>query len=98
MKNKKKLFGKTMGLIAALVLCFGMTVLAAPSVTGDTELTVQKDKIVSASYKITNDDSIESVKLTLSCLLYTSIRLMQLQSWERNMETSSLLYIRNCGV
>ena len=66
MKNKKKLFGKTMGLIAALVLCFGMTVLAAPSVTGDTELTVQKDKIVSASYKITNDDSIESVKLTLS--------------------------------
>ena len=26
------------------------------------------------------------------------IRLMQLQSWERNMETSSLLYIRNCGV
>ena len=66
MKNKKKLFGKTMGLIAALVLCFGMTVLAAPSVNGDTELTVQKDKIVSASYKITNDDSIESVKLTLS--------------------------------
>lgn len=66
MKNKKKLFGKTMGLIAALVLCFGMTVLAAPSVTGDTELTVQKDKIVSASYKITNDDSIESVKLTFT--------------------------------
>ena len=66
MKNKKKLFGKTMGLIAALVLCFGMTVLAAPSVTGDTELTVQKDKIVSASYKITNDDTIETVKLTLS--------------------------------
>ena len=66
MKIKKKLFGKPMGLIAALVLCFGMTVLAAPSVTGDTELTVQKDKIVSASYKITNDDSIESVKLTLS--------------------------------
>ena len=42
MKNKKKLFGKTMGLIAALVLCFGMTVLAAPSVTGDTELTGPK--------------------------------------------------------
>ena len=40
-----------MGLIAALVLCFGMTVLAAPSVTGDTELTVQKDKITTIRQK-----------------------------------------------
>jgi len=76
MKNKKHFLGKTIGLIAAMVLCLGMTVLAAPSVTGDTELTVQKDKIVSATYKITNDDTIESVKLTLSYdkseLTYTS--------------------------
>ena len=76
MKNKKHFLGKTIGLIAALVLCLGMTVMAAPSVTGDTELTVQKDKIVSATYKITNDDTIESVKLTLSYdkseLTYTS--------------------------
>ena len=76
MKNKKHFLGKTIGLIAAMVLCLGMTVMATPSVTGDTELTVQKDKIVSATYKITNDDTIESVKLTLSYdkseLTYTS--------------------------
>lgn len=66
MKNRKYLFGKTGALIAGLMLCFGMTAMAAPSVKGDTELTAVKDEVVSAEYTITNDEDMESVTLTVS--------------------------------
>ena len=60
----------------ALLLCFGMTVMAAPSVKGDTTLTVTADETVSAEYTITNDAAMESVTLTLaydrSALTYMS--------------------------
>ncbi len=48
------------------MLCSGITVLAAPSVEGDTELTVTADEMVAAEYTITNDEAMESVTLTLS--------------------------------
>ncbi len=53
-------------LLAGFLLCSGITVLAAPSVEGDTELTVTADEMVAAEYTITNDEAMESVTLTLS--------------------------------
>lgn len=53
-------------LLAGFLLCSGITVLAAPSVEGDTELTVSADEMVAAEYTITNDEAMESVTLTLS--------------------------------
>lgn len=53
-------------LLAEMLLCFGMTALAAPSVEGDTELTVTADETVSAEYTITNDEAMESVTLVLT--------------------------------
>ena len=64
--NKKFSFGKTGCLLLMLLWCFGMTAFAAPSVDGDTDLTIKKDKSVSATYTITADDTIDSVKLILS--------------------------------
>ena len=64
--NKKFSFGKTGCLLLMLLWCFGMTAFAAPSVDGDTDLTIKKDKSVSATYTITSDDTIDSVKLILS--------------------------------
>ncbi len=52
--------------MAGFLLCSGITVLAAPSVEGDTELTVTADEMVAAEYTITNDEAMESVTLTLS--------------------------------
>lgn len=53
-------------LLAGFLLCSGMTVLAATSVEGDTELSVSADETVAAEYTITNDEVMESVTLTLS--------------------------------
>ncbi|MDO4260657.1 MAG: hypothetical protein Q4C82_01140 [Eubacteriales bacterium] len=66
MKNKKGLFGKTGLLVTALLLCFGMTAMAAPAVEGDTELTAEEGEIVSAEYTVTNDEAMENVKLSLT--------------------------------
>lgn len=66
MKNGRYLSGLAGILLAGFLLCSGMTVLAAPSVEGDTELTVTADEVVAAEYSITNDVAIESVTLTLS--------------------------------
>ena len=64
--NKKFSLGKTGLLLSMLFWCFGMTAFAAPSVEGDTDLAIKKDKTVSASYTVTADDTIDSVKLVLS--------------------------------
>lgn len=76
MRNRKHLSQMTGVLLLALLLCFGMTVMAAPSVKGDTTLTVTADETVSAEYTITNDAAMESVTLTLaydrSALTYMS--------------------------
>ena len=53
-------------LFLILLLCFGMTAMAAPSVTGDTDLSVTKDGNVSAEYTVKSDEPMESVTLTLS--------------------------------
>lgn len=67
MKNIWKLTGKAGVWLASLFLCFGMTVTAAPSVEGDTELTAKTDEVVSAEYTITSDaGNIESAVLTLT--------------------------------
>jgi uncharacterized membrane protein len=66
MKHILNLTGKTSVLLAGLLLCFGMTALAAPSVEGDTQLTAVTDEVISADYTITADEDIESVTLTLS--------------------------------
>lgn len=66
MKNMLHLTGKTGTLLTALLLCFGMRVLAAPSVEGETELTAAKDEVVSAQYTITSDEAMESASLTLT--------------------------------
>ncbi len=66
MSKRNYLSGITGILLAGLLLLFGMTVMAAPSVEGDTSLTVKEDETVSAEYTITNDKAIESVTLTLS--------------------------------
>lgn len=76
MRNRKHLSQMTGVLLLALLLCFGMTAMAAPSVKGDTTLTVTADETVSAEYTITNDAAMESVTLTLaydrSALTYMS--------------------------
>lgn len=66
MKSRRYLSGLAGILLAGFLLCSGMTVLAAPSVEGDTELTVTADEMVAAEYTITNDEAMESVILTLS--------------------------------
>ena len=48
MKNRRYMPGMTGMLFLILLLCFGMTAMAAPSVTGDTDLSVTKDGNVSA--------------------------------------------------
>ncbi|MDE7318963.1 MAG: hypothetical protein K2N46_04445 [Lachnospiraceae bacterium] len=66
MKSRRYLSGMAGILLAGFLLCSGITVLAAPSVEGDTELTVTADEMVAAEYTITNDEAMESVTLTLS--------------------------------
>lgn len=66
MRNRKYLSGMTGVLFAVFMFCCGMTVMAAPSVKGDTELTVKEGETVSAEYTITNDKAMESVTLTLT--------------------------------
>lgn len=67
---------KTGVLIAGLLLYFGMTAMAAPSVEGDTELTAVTDEIVSAEYTITSDEDMDSASIMISydkdVLTYTS--------------------------
>lgn len=76
MKNIEYLWKKTGVLIAGLMLCFGMTAMAAPSVEGDTELTAVTDEIVSAEYTITSDEAMDSASIMISydkdVLTYTS--------------------------
>ncbi len=66
MKNRKHLFGKTGMLVAAMLMCFGMTAMAAPSVEGDEELSAVTDQVISAEYTITSDEPMESATLQLS--------------------------------
>lgn len=66
MKNRRYMPGMTGILFLLLLLCFGMTAAAAPSVTGDTDLSVKEDQNISAEYTITGDGPMESVTLTLS--------------------------------
>lgn len=66
MRNRKYLSQMTGILLLGMVLCLPMTALAAPSIQGDTTLTVTADETVSAEYTITNDEAMESVMLTLS--------------------------------
>jgi len=66
MKSRGYLSGLAGILLAGFLLCSGITVLAAPSAEGDTELTVTADEMVAAEYTITNDEAMESVTLTLS--------------------------------
>lgn len=66
MKSRGYLSGLAGILLVGFLLCSGITVLAAPSVEGDTELTVTADEMVAAEYTITNDEAMESVTLTLS--------------------------------
>lgn len=66
MKKGRYLSGLAGILLAGFLLCSGMTVLAAPSVEGDTELKVKADEMVAAEYTVTNDEDMESVTLTLS--------------------------------
>lgn len=76
MKNKRYRSGMMGILAAALLFCFPLIAAAAPSVEGDTNLTVEKDGSVSAEYTITSDEPMESAQLTLSydkeALTYTS--------------------------
>lgn len=53
-------------LLTVLLLSFGMTTFAAPSVTGDTELNSKANEVITAAFKITNQQVIDEVKLTLS--------------------------------
>ena len=64
MKNKEYLWKKSTVMIAGLLLCFGMTVTAAPSVEGSTELTAVTGEIVSAEYTITNDEDMDAAAIT----------------------------------
>ncbi len=66
MKNKEYLWKKSTVMIAGLLLCFGMTVTAAPSVEGSTELTAVTGEIVSAEYTITNDEDMDAAAITIS--------------------------------
>ena len=66
MKNKEYLWKKSTVIIAGLLLCFGMTVTAAPSVEGSTELTAVTGEIVSAEYTITNDEDMDAAAITVS--------------------------------
>lgn len=66
MKSGRYLSGLAGILLAGFLLCSSITVLAAPSVEGDTELTVTADETVAAAYTITNDEAMESVTLTLA--------------------------------
>lgn len=76
MKKKRYRLGVTAILAALCLLWFSVTVVAAPSVEGDTSLTVTKDGNLSAEYTITSDEPMESAQLTLSydkdALTYTS--------------------------
>jgi len=66
MKVKQHVWKKVGVLLIGFLLYFGMTVAAAPSVEGDTTVTVQKDQVVTANYTITNDKNMEEVKITIS--------------------------------
>lgn len=76
MKNIEYLWKKTGILIAGLLMCFGMTAMAAPSVEGDTQVTAVTDQIVSAEYTITSDEEMDSASIMISydkeVLTYTS--------------------------
>lgn len=52
--------------MAGLLLCLGMTAMAAPSVEGDMELTAVTDEVIAAEYTVTSDEPMESVSLRLS--------------------------------
>lgn len=62
----KHFIGKTGALIAALLMCFGMTAMAAPSVDGASEVTAVKDEVVSVEYTITSDEAMENAVLQIS--------------------------------
>jgi len=66
MKNREYLWKKSLIVIAGLLLCFGMTATAAPSVEGNTELTAVTGEIVSAEYTITNDEDMDAAAITIS--------------------------------
>lgn len=66
MKNIEHFWKKTGILITGLLMCFGMTSMAAPSVEGDTDLTAVKDEIVSAEYTITSDEDMDSASIMIS--------------------------------
>ena len=51
-------------LAAALLFCFPLIAAVAPSVEGDTNLTVEKDGSVSAEYTITSDSPMDSAQIT----------------------------------
>lgn len=75
--KKKRYRLELTGILAAIcLLWFPVTAMAAPSVEGDTSLTVTKDGNLSAEYTITSDEPMDSAQLTLSydkeALTYTS--------------------------
>lgn len=65
MKNRMHFIGKTAALLAGLILCLGMTAMAAPSIEGETSLQSKEDEVVSAEYTITSDGEMENAELTL---------------------------------
>lgn len=65
MKHKHFL-GKTGALIAAMLMCFGMTAMAAPSVEGESEVTASKDEVVSVEYTITSDEAMDTATLQIT--------------------------------
>ncbi len=66
MKVGNHLSAKTCFLLVCFFLCISLRASAAPSVEGDTKLTVQKDQTVTAEYTIQSDEDMEGAKLTLS--------------------------------
>ena len=75
--KKKRYRLELTGILAVIcLLWFPVTAMAAPSVEGDTSLTVTKDGNLSAEYTITSDEPMDSAQLTLSydkeALTYTS--------------------------
>lgn len=66
MKNRKSIWKRTLVLFTILLFSFGMTVFAAPSVKGDTELASKVNEVVSAQFQISNQQVIDEVSLTLS--------------------------------
>ncbi len=66
MKRIKYQKGQTLVLLLCLFLYASLTVSAAPSIEGNTDLTSVTDETVSADYVITNEKAMEHVSITLS--------------------------------